>query len=74
MKNWNAKNCRKGLQEDLLDKQITSIAMNTAEFKKGTTKYCSQGKLDLRYPENIPAGAHFNTFAKHGKVKNGLTE
>ena len=35
MKNWNAENFRKGLQEDLLDKQITSIAMSTAEFKNG---------------------------------------
>ena len=31
-------------------------------------------KSDSRYPESMPEGTHFISFAKVGKVKDGMTE
>ena len=52
------------------------MAMHTAEMKKGATKHCSSGlcKSDSRYPESMPVGIYFITFAKVGKIKDGMTE
>ena len=67
---------RKGSRGYLSDKQITSIAMDTALMKKRDTKHCSWRlfKSDSCYPESIPEGTHFIRFANVGKVKEGMTE
>ena len=66
----------KGSLEDLSEKQITSIAMNTVVIKKRATKHWSWRlcKSNSYYPESIPVGTHFIRFAIAGKVKNGMTE
>ena len=67
---------RKDSQEDLSDKQITSIGMNTAVMKKRSTKHCSWRlcKSDSCYPESIPGGTHLIRFTNVGKVKKGMAE
>ena len=66
----------KGSRENLLDKQITSIAMNATAVKKTATKHCSWRlcKSDSCYPESIPEGTHFIMFSNVGKVKEGMAE
>ena len=66
----------KGSREGLLDKQITSIAVNLVVMKNRAAKHCSWRlcKSDSCYPESIPEGTHYIRFANVGKVKDGMTE
>ena len=66
----------KGSREGLLDKQITSIAVNLVVMKNRAAKHCSWRlcKSDSCYPESMPGGTHLIRFTNVGKVKEGMAE